>query len=886
MPQQDDRNRSAASLVLQPERPALGWRGLRTWLALAGERLAPLLVWPISLLLLFIAAAWIGLPGLLEPSWRMGLAGLFALALVATLVPLLHFRLPQPGEVADRLDRSRPEAHRPLMTLADRPAGTADPIALAVWEMHRARARQAVAALEAVPGDSRLRWRDGFALRIIAPLALVAAAFIAGDERSARLATAFDFSVPQPAPVPPRLDAWIDPPAYTGRPPIFLTGTVTLQPGEAVRAPVGSVLIVRSTVAPKPGASEQPSSSLSLAHGAGLEAIEGEANAAPRAGAQPGAQVETMRRRIKADDVVRILREGREVAGFALSVIPDLAPKAELTQVRAESASPERQNPSGLRLNFTLEDDYGIAKAEVLMEPLAHAGRGPAKARTLFPAPRADIPARNGAGETAIATEDHPWAGEEVSIRIRVEDDIGQEGLSEAKTVRLPQKPFTHPLAKALVEQRRNLVFWPDQRQDVVFALDALLFEPERYTPNIGEFLMLDGLRHGVRSARDDEALKEMVGRIWEVALYLENGDMTEAERRLREAEARLREALEREAPQNEIRRLTQELRRAMEEFLREFAERALQDRNNQSAEDRNSSMPERYLTQRDLQEMLRRIEEMARSGNMAEARRMLEELRQLMEQLRTARRQQTDPRMQELGRQLEELDRLQREQRDLRDRTFREGQQRRQQGQQQPGQRQQGQQRQQPGQRQQGQQGQPGEGDQGLQDMQQALRDRLRQLRERLRERGAQEGEGFGEADQGMGDAEGQLGQGQPGQATEGQQRALDGLGRAAEGLAQQLQQQMGQEPGEGEGEGPGEPGPGQRGRAENRTDPLGRPQANQRRDLEDSSRVEVPDRDALQGSIAERAERVLRELRRRLGEFERPREELEYLERLLRQR
>jgi hypothetical protein len=103
---------------------------------------------------------------------------------------------------------------------------------------------------------------------------------------------------------------------------------------------------------------------------------------------------------------------------------------------------------------------------------------------------------------------------------------------------------------------------------------------------------------------------------------------------------------------------------------------------------------------------------------------------------------------------------------------------------------------------------------------------------------------------------------------------------------MAQQLQQQMGENPGEGEGEGPGEPGPGQRGRAENRTDPLGRPQANQRRDLEDSSRVQVPDRDALQGSISERAERVLRELRKRLGEFERPREELEYLERLLRQR
>ncbi|MFY8157082.1 MAG: TIGR02302 family protein [Rhabdaerophilum sp.] len=862
---------------MEGSRRALGLRFHRTALALVVERIAPLLVGPLSLILLFVALAWTGWPSQLEPLGRAVLAGAFAIGVAILAVPLLRFRLPGIAEVEKRLDLSRPEMHRPLATLADAPPPGTDPVSLAVWEAHQARARTLLDRLEATPGDARLRWRDPLALRLVAPLALVAAAFMAGDDRQARLAAAFDFSTPLTPPVPPRLDAWIDPPAYTGRPPIFLTGTVTLQHGEAVRAPIGSILIVRTTrgTGPKP----DEAAHVTLQHGTGLEPVK-EATSptgqpVPQMNARPG--VETIRRALVGNDLLKIIRDGREIAQIPIAVIPDRPPAVDSFEATAESASPERQSPGGIRLAFTLDDDYGIAKGEVVMERATNPRPGHTP-RTLYPAPRADLPLRLGPGEIAVPTEDHPWAGEEVNIRIRVEDDIGQKAESEAKVVRLPQKPFSHPLARALVEQRRNLVFAPDSKQDVVFALDALLFEPERFTPNIGEYLMLDSLRHGVRSARGDDALKEMVDRLWEVALYLENGDMTEAERRLREAEQRLREALEREAPQNEIRRLTQELRRAMEEFLREFAERALRDRD-QNAQDRSPVNPERFLTQRDLQEMLRRIEEMARSGNMAEARRMLEELRQLMENLRSARRQQADPRMQELGRQIEELDRLQREQRDLRDRTFRQGQQQRQQ------------QRGQQGQRQQGQQGQQG-GEQGemteqqLRDMQQALRDRLQQLRERLRERGLQEGEGFGEADQGMGDAEGQLGQGQPGQATEGQQRALDGLGRAAQGMAQQLQQQMGENPGEGEGEGPGEPGPGMRGRAENRTDPLGRPQANQRRDAEDGNRFDVPDRDSLQGSISERAERVLRELRKRLGEFERPREELEYLERLLRQR
>ena len=65
----------------------------------------------------------------------------------------------------------------------------------------------------------------------------------------------------------------------------------------------------------------------------------------------------------------------------------------------------------------------------------------------------------------------------------------------------------------------------------------------------------------------------------------------------------------------------------------------------------------------------------------------------------------------------------------------------------------------------------------------------------------------------------------------------------------------------------------------SENDTDPLGRPRAGNR-DLDTTSRDRIPD-----AIDAQRARRVLEELRRRLGEAERPRFELDYLERLLRE-
>jgi hypothetical protein len=82
-------------------------------------------------------------------------------------------------------------------------------------------------------------------------------------------------------------------------------------------------------------------------------------------------------------------------------------------------------------------------------------------------------------------------------------------------------------------------------------------------------------------------------------------------------------------------------------------------------------------------------------------------------------------------------------------------------------------------------------------------------------------------------------------------------------------MQQQMGQ----------GQPGqqPGRQGqaRANQETDPLGRPLRG--RDLDDST-VKVP----LEADV-QRARRILDELRRRYGETGRPQLELDYIERLL---
>ncbi len=76
---------------------------------------------------------------------------------------------------------------------------------------------------------------------------------------------------------------------------------------------------------------------------------------------------------------------GQDIARYKLAVIPDLPPSVNLKEAKAESANVDRQTPGGIRLTYELADDYGIAKADLIIEQAtAPLSRTP---RTLFSAP-------------------------------------------------------------------------------------------------------------------------------------------------------------------------------------------------------------------------------------------------------------------------------------------------------------------------------------------------------------------------------------------------------------------------------------------------------------------------------------------------------------------
>ena len=828
--------------------------------AIAWERSWPHLARLLTVIGLFLVVSWAGLWLALPFIARAIGLGLFGLLALGALFPLVRFRWPRREEALSRLDHGSGIRHRPATALTDTLA-TQDPVAQALWLAQRERTLASIKRIRAGLPSPRLAIHDPWALRALVAVMMVATFIAAGDERSLRTAAAFDWNGGL-SPANIRVDAWVTPPLYTGKPPVILSAAnkeAALPATGPLPVPAGSTLIVRSS-----------GGTLDVVPAGGVTEVE------PAEQAPKGTNERHFT--ISGDGTAHV-RAPSGQAPWRFSAIPDRAPTIALAK------DPERQARGSLQMSYKLEDDYGVTEAQAHFAarpgdaPTASASSSAsATPRPLFDPPQfalvlPNARTRNGVGQTVKDLSEDPYAGANVTLTLTAKDEAGNEGKSEPFNMRLPERLFTKPLARALVEQRRILALDANQNAEVYTALDALLIAPELFTPEAGQYLGLYNVTRQLEAARTDAALREVVASLWSLAVTIEDGDITDVDKALRAAQEELKQALERGASDEEIKKLTENLRAALDNFMRQLAE---QMRNNPQALARPLDPNTRVMRQQDLNNMIERMERLSRSGDKEAARQLLEQMQQMLENLQMAQPGQSgDSDMEQAFNELQDMIRKQQQ---LRDKTYKQGQDSRRD-------------------RAHGKQGDPSMGD--LQQDQEGLRDRLKKLQQELAKRGmgqgqhgekGQQGEkgeqgqqgqdgdqaedgdgGLGQADSAMGDASGRLGEGNADSAVDSQGKALDALRKGAQNLADSMQQGDG----DGQGEGPGNRA-GRQQSGGNQSDPLGRPLHG--RELGDDFTVKIP------GEIdVQRARRILEELRRRLGDSQRPQLELDYLERLL---
>jgi uncharacterized protein (TIGR02302 family) len=780
-----------------PKAPTLLDRLLfRSSQALVVERLLRLGAALATLTLFFVALSWLDLWRPAPVEARMAGVGLFGFLALFLIVREIARGWPSRASALQRLDAAATAPLRPARSLDDTLAAQRDdPATRALWEVHRRRLEAALAQTPIATPKPDLARRDPFALRALALVAAVAAGFIAGDEKSARLAAAFDWRAGDRLLGPSeRIDAWFEPPAYTGRPAIVLGSE-----SGVFEAPQGSLLRLRPET-----------THVSVDGGLTLAPPEttGTADVAAT-GAQPMPAYRLI------GPAALVLADGRR---FEVTAIPDLPPGAALT------AKPRNNAHGSMTLAYEATDDYGVVAVEAVFD------KKPGDRRALYAPPRMPLspptaPGGSGAGKTTLDLAENPYAGTPVTLRVVAKDGAGQEGASSPVEVVLPQRRFKKPLARALVEQRRILALDPENRAVVRQAIEALALAPEAFETPSAVFLGLRAVHVGLQGPRSDDDLRGVVDTLWALALTVENDGAPQAENDLRAAEQALREAIARGDSEEEIAQKTEELRAALDKMLEQMGARPDPNR----PPSRSASGDSDTVTPEDLQSMLDDIDKAMKSGDVAQAQQLLDELQDIMENLQTAESGAAGSQRQQGAKALKQLDDLAREEQRLRDETF--------------------------------------QGETGMRERQKALRDRL-ESRQKDMEGADPEAEGdLDAARRAMKEAEEALGPKGEGReaAVEAQGRAVESLRKGADRLAEKMR-----------GEGEGEDGqPSGRRRTGKGQDPLGRNSGGKQ------ARGKY---DPLGLPPAQRAHRVQEELRRRLGQPERPPQELDYLERLLR--
>jgi len=776
--------------------------------AIAWERLWPAL-WPAAGCIgLFLALAWLDLWRVV-PGWAhaAALAG-FALALPFALWRGLRgFALPRHHEVVRWLEMRGKAPHRPLASVEDTLANNlADPATRALWLMHQRRMAEAALRLRPglpAPGMAR---RDPRALRMATVLLVALGLVAARGEWAQRLGAAF---VPHlgsaAAGAPWQAALWLTPPEYTGTPPIWLDARAA-PPAEPLNVPQGSILVGQFE-----GGDEAP------------RLVSGNAEQAFAAAGAGTWQIETP---IVEGDRLAIVREGQELAAWPIAIVPDTPPTVAFAKEPSETLR------GATRFDYVARDDYGLAKLHVELRQSADTAQAASVALPLT---------TPGAREAAeVSFQDltaHPWAGVGVEAVLVAEDALAQQGRSDPVTFVLPERTFTHPVARAVIELRKRLTLKPQDREPVAAALWGLTQDPDAYMDKSAVTLSLSSAASRLVHDRGDEAIPAVQEQLWYTALAIEDGPLALAEQALRDLQQRILEAMAAGATPEEIGQLLDELQTALDQYLQELVRQAESQMGEELAQ---QDEVVQAIDSGELAQMIEEARELMRSGSREAARQMLARLQEILENLKSGRisglNQGLDS---EAAAMLQNLRQIMKGQRELLDETYGAMQR---------------------------------EGSLGIEDLQQraasqeSLMRGLQQFVQRLGEQGYDVPRAFGRAERSMGRAMRAFQDGEAAQAIGPQTDAMDQLQQGAQSLIDTFAQQL------PEGRGRDNVGFFSAPR-----DPMGRPVLGQ--GSEDMGDVKIPDKAQLQ-----QIQDILQELYRRASDQRRPGMERDYLGRLLR--
>ncbi|WP_273759132.1 TIGR02302 family protein [Bartonella sp. ML70XJBT.G] len=786
------------------------------WFILLFERIWVQLLPFFLVLSLFCSLSWLGIFSILSYWPHVLLLGLMFCLAVGSLFFLRRFRFPTMRDVNRHLEQVNGLKNQPISVQTDHLcAENDDGFHAIVWREHQRRMARQLSNLKTGFISLNNAAYDPLALRTVCLLLCVCAFSFSFGSLGGRLADAFDLR-PVIDETSMRIDAWVTPPAYTGVAPLYLTKDEKTQ----VTIPQGSDLVVR------------------VVNGAGVtvKAIS-EKNGQEVLFAKKNEKVDLDEPIIHFEthlehSIDLLVSSRHKQQKWHLQVIKDQLPTIRWLE------KPGRILTGSLELQYELDDDYGVTKAFVEVEPFLQQHKS---TLSLYKAPEIKLLLpRGGKGKMRMVQDvsAHPWAGAEVKITLLAEDGAGQQGRSKTFVMTLPQRVFSNPVARAVIELRRLLALDTSMRERVLDMLSALLVRPKDGLQNFTHFLVLQSAWTRLSMAETEDELCGIVDYLWQIALGIEGNQLESVQKNLKQAQAALRDALRYGAPAAEIERLMADLRQAMDTYIHALAERA-QDKSHP-----NNNLRRPNLSEDSLEKKLNLIEEMAKTGSSLAAEQLLAEVEQTLDHLHVQKGNQGGEKHQDqsagMKEKMDQLGDLMRRQQELLNETH-QLEKKRQSG-----------------------ENIPEQQKKSLKKRQAELQSELSMLEKELSAQGFESHDAFKKAEEKMNSAGNALEQGDNQISMQNQSDALEDLRQGAQNIVKKMREML-KEAGD------------KQNAASGAEDPLGRPLSS-KTDQEGKEGMKIP-----QESDQMRARQILEEIRRRLGKEHILDVEKNYLERLL---
>jgi len=570
--------------------------------------------WPLySIVLATVGLYFLGLaePLSIEAAWIISLG--IGLSLIwAMYRGLRTLSLPTLFDAERIVDKAL--RNHPISVLREtRFVGTDHLGADALWAVHIDQMQKEAQQAKTQPVDFRLSRMDPFGLRYIALLFATMGVLFGSLSRVADLAISSASAMQIPNVI--TWEGWITPPDYTGLPQLYLND---LTDRDELELLAGSRILVQfygaigdhiltETVSRRiqdvPAATDQKQE-FTIAQSGEIAII----------GQNPHVWKVTLR----ADDRPTVtLDEAFETDFFGVS-----------------------------KLGYRVTDDYGISeiRAKITLD-LDKVDRR----YGLSVSPNANEPmfveillpiAGNRKDFAEIWQSDFSkevWVHMPVVMTLSARDAAGQWGQSVPMILDLPGRRFFDPVASAIIEMRRDLL-WSLQNTDRVTRMMRMVrYQPETAFRNGADLTRLSAILDALETAQDDAVLEaklpEIAEELWSLAIEIEEGDVDDALQRMREAQERLNQAMKNGASPQEIERLMQELKEANENYMRQLRQQS--ERAERNEFEQSTPGEQMNMDMADIQAMMDRIQELMEQGRMAEAQQALEELQQMMENLR-----------------------------------------------------------------------------------------------------------------------------------------------------------------------------------------------------------------------------------------------------------